>query len=602
MPRFETDYEEQQHGGYISFQGFGGINRAELAPDILRALMALDKGGRDRVSAKIRHLIREEGKPQKQAVATALNMEREGRLRDDGTYRHVSKAQARRDLLSKVLAPDDMDILAKRTGRRGRSSREGRPPPSARENRERHKREMWEPPNASHPKTWKRVIGGKARYRSTPPRRHHIAHHGGYRERVSTVVGGRHGHYAVHRNPDGDYGVTHVPSGASLGHFDTAHEATSLAKYLHRWDHDGKEGEHRQDAHASSKFGELDPDHPGIQAIVRDRNRWLNVRPESTYVHKADQRRELAMELFKGKSYPIGTVREWKNGPHMKVPAAKGSKYGKWIPVAREHGRWVPVHEHDKRNHGHDLGPTGESEEDQPKGPWETLADIPDDLLEAEMARRKHDRRTRSRERERKRKEAEAAERDQEALDKHTKMFDDLVGNVRRPWKPGDGYVRVKGEWQESLDYVPDNPLRRMAHSDLIDSDKAERLLAEHAEQIMPGGRSGLNMATARALYDRTVAGGRTHGNPAKVTTVTGLRKHLLKELKRAYWRHREVYNRDRRDERNREERRKEAEEARKEAERREREQRERDRKHGKTWKRNKGRRSIADRIFGTNP
>ena len=39
-----------------------------------------------RVSKKISHLVKE-GTPQKQAVAMALNMEREGRITDSGGYR-----------------------------------------------------------------------------------------------------------------------------------------------------------------------------------------------------------------------------------------------------------------------------------------------------------------------------------------------------------------------------------------------------------------------------------------------------------------------------------------------------------------------------------
>jgi len=42
------------------------------------------------VSKKIRHMVRE-GKPQKQAVATALSMKRAGRLTTSGGYRRVGK-------------------------------------------------------------------------------------------------------------------------------------------------------------------------------------------------------------------------------------------------------------------------------------------------------------------------------------------------------------------------------------------------------------------------------------------------------------------------------------------------------------------------------
>lgn len=44
---------------------------------------------RAQVSAKIRKL-RREGKPQKQAVATALNMQRRGRLGPRGGYKRAS--------------------------------------------------------------------------------------------------------------------------------------------------------------------------------------------------------------------------------------------------------------------------------------------------------------------------------------------------------------------------------------------------------------------------------------------------------------------------------------------------------------------------------
>lgn len=43
------------------------------------------------VSKKISHLVKSEGKPQKQAVAMALNMEREGRLTKEGGYKRVGK-------------------------------------------------------------------------------------------------------------------------------------------------------------------------------------------------------------------------------------------------------------------------------------------------------------------------------------------------------------------------------------------------------------------------------------------------------------------------------------------------------------------------------
>lgn len=52
------------------------------------------KPGRRRVGDKIR-VLRREGEPEKQAVATALNMERSGRLREGGRYIHVSRSRSR---------------------------------------------------------------------------------------------------------------------------------------------------------------------------------------------------------------------------------------------------------------------------------------------------------------------------------------------------------------------------------------------------------------------------------------------------------------------------------------------------------------------------
>lgn len=46
---------------------------------------------RDRVGKKISHLMKKEGMPQKQAVAAALNMEREGRIGPRGGYRRKAK-------------------------------------------------------------------------------------------------------------------------------------------------------------------------------------------------------------------------------------------------------------------------------------------------------------------------------------------------------------------------------------------------------------------------------------------------------------------------------------------------------------------------------
>ena len=48
------------------------------------------KAARKRVSRKISHL-RHEGKPQEQAVATALSMERKKRLGQRGGYKRVKK-------------------------------------------------------------------------------------------------------------------------------------------------------------------------------------------------------------------------------------------------------------------------------------------------------------------------------------------------------------------------------------------------------------------------------------------------------------------------------------------------------------------------------
>lgn len=48
-----------------------------------------------RVGDKIR-VLRREGTPEKQSVATALSMERAGRLRKGGRYVHVSRRAKRR--------------------------------------------------------------------------------------------------------------------------------------------------------------------------------------------------------------------------------------------------------------------------------------------------------------------------------------------------------------------------------------------------------------------------------------------------------------------------------------------------------------------------
>lgn len=50
------------------------------------------KAGQSRVSKKIRHLVKE-GTPQKQAVATALSMERADRITPAGGYRRVKKGK-----------------------------------------------------------------------------------------------------------------------------------------------------------------------------------------------------------------------------------------------------------------------------------------------------------------------------------------------------------------------------------------------------------------------------------------------------------------------------------------------------------------------------
>lgn len=47
-----------------------------------------------RVSQKISRLVHE-GKPQKQAVATALSMQRAGRITKGGGYRHVGRGGRR---------------------------------------------------------------------------------------------------------------------------------------------------------------------------------------------------------------------------------------------------------------------------------------------------------------------------------------------------------------------------------------------------------------------------------------------------------------------------------------------------------------------------
>jgi hypothetical protein len=46
-------------------------------------------------SKKISHLVREEGVPQRQAVAMALSMKRAGRLTKEGGYRRVGRKRKR---------------------------------------------------------------------------------------------------------------------------------------------------------------------------------------------------------------------------------------------------------------------------------------------------------------------------------------------------------------------------------------------------------------------------------------------------------------------------------------------------------------------------
>ena len=50
------------------------------------------KASQARVSKKISHLVKKEGVPHKQSIAMALSMEREGRLKADGSYIPVKEA------------------------------------------------------------------------------------------------------------------------------------------------------------------------------------------------------------------------------------------------------------------------------------------------------------------------------------------------------------------------------------------------------------------------------------------------------------------------------------------------------------------------------
>lgn len=49
------------------------------------------KKGHSPVSKKISHLVKDEGVPQRQAVAMSLNMQREGRLTSSGGYRRAKR-------------------------------------------------------------------------------------------------------------------------------------------------------------------------------------------------------------------------------------------------------------------------------------------------------------------------------------------------------------------------------------------------------------------------------------------------------------------------------------------------------------------------------
>ncbi len=51
--------------------------------------------GQKSVGKKISKLMKKEGKPQKQAVAMALNMKREGRLTPGGGYRRAGRKSSR---------------------------------------------------------------------------------------------------------------------------------------------------------------------------------------------------------------------------------------------------------------------------------------------------------------------------------------------------------------------------------------------------------------------------------------------------------------------------------------------------------------------------
>ena len=233
--------------------GFRG-RRCDVGP--LRTLerSALRKGKHERVSAKIRALM-DEGYPQKQAVAIALNMEREGRLTEGGSYipvgdQPMGKAVVIGGRLYVLVKGKRYDVGTIRQRSRG----------------------YWQKVADKPRHVWKRVAGPKGgRYIPTRRKRrhthHHIADRDGQRKQVETAY--ERGHFAIHRQTVGEgkdkrvhYHVTHKPSGKRSRTFQGSRSAKDARAYVNHM------ARHVGDAGADTAFGQ-DPDSEAIEHMGR---------------------------------------------------------------------------------------------------------------------------------------------------------------------------------------------------------------------------------------------------------------------------------------------------------------------------------------------